>query len=184
MRNKFVRELVLSALFVAAGLVLPSVFHLVNNGKVFLPMHIPVLLAGFSLSMPFAAAVGAITPLLSSLLTGMPPLFPIMVYMIFELSVYAVVASMFYRKFKMNVYISLICSMISGRVAAALAVWVLVALFSADLPGPIAFIIGTITGSIPGIAIQLVFIPPVVMILEKNNILKREGNTIGSQKLF
>ena len=53
-------------------------FHLAGGmGVVFLPMHLPVLLAGFFLGPRFGLLVGIITPLLSSLLTGMPPLLPL-----------------------------------------------------------------------------------------------------------
>lgn len=92
------------------------IFHAFGLGSTFLPMHIPVLLAGFVISIPFAITVGALTPFLSSVFTGMPPLFPVMPYMVFELAAYGAVASILYRKLKVNVYISLIGSMIAGRI--------------------------------------------------------------------
>lgn len=48
MKNSATKELVLSALFIALGVVLPMVFHAIGAGPVFLPMHIPVLLRDFS----------------------------------------------------------------------------------------------------------------------------------------
>ena len=42
------KKLVLTALFAAIGVVLPQAFHMIPNaGSVILPMHIPVLIAGF-----------------------------------------------------------------------------------------------------------------------------------------
>jgi len=108
MQNKSVKEMVLSALFTAIGLLLPVIFHAFGMGSTFLPMHIPVLLAGFVVSIPFAIAVGIVTPILSSLLTGMPPMFPVLPYMVFELAAYGTVASLLYRRLKLNVYISLV----------------------------------------------------------------------------
>ena len=71
------RQLTVSGFFIALGLILPMLFHLAGGmGVVFLPMHLPVLLAGFFLGPRFGLLVGIITPLLSSLLTGMPPLLP------------------------------------------------------------------------------------------------------------
>ncbi len=180
MKNKSVRELVLSGLFVAIGLLLPMIFHAFGMGSTFLPMHIPVLIAGFALSMPFAIIVGVLTPLLSALLTGMPPLFPVLPFMVFELAAYGAAASLLYRKFKLNVYISLIGSMIFGRIVSGIAVWVLATFFAAKLPGPVVFIAGSVTGSIPGIIIQIVFIPALILVLNKSNVLRREGLTHGS----
>ncbi len=175
MKNKSVRELVISALSMAIGLLLPMIFHAFGLGSAFLPMHIPVLIAGFAVSLPFAILVGVLTPLLSAFLTGMPPLFPVLPFMIFELAAYGAAASLLYRKFRLNVYISLITSMIAGRIVSGLAVWVLAVFFAAKLPGPVAFVAGSITGSIPGIIIQIVFIPALVMILDRNKLLRKEG---------
>jgi len=177
MRKNTVREIALSGLFIAIGLLLPLVFHAFNMGSTFLPMHIPVLLGGFILSMPFAVAVGIITPILSSLLTGMPPMFPVLPYMVFELAAYGAASNLLYRKMKLNIYISLVGSMIVGRIVAGIAVWVLATFFTANLPGPVTFIISSISKGIPGIIIQLVFIPAIVWILQKNNLIDRESRT-------
>ena len=41
------KQIVLTGLFIALGLVLPMAFHSIPNaGNIFLPMHIPVLLCG------------------------------------------------------------------------------------------------------------------------------------------
>lgn len=178
MQNKSVRETVLSGLFIALGLILPMVFHAFGAGSTFLPMHIPVLIAGFVVSLPFALAVGVITPILSSLFTGMPPIFPVLPFMVFELATYGAVASLLYRKLKLNVYVSLICSMIVGRIVSSVVVWVLATFFMAKLPNPIVFITGGITQGIPGIIIQIVFIPGIVLALQKSNLIKREGIAI------
>lgn len=176
MGNKSVREIVLSGLFIGLGLVLPMVFHVFGAGSTFLPMHIPVLIAGFVVSMPFAIAVGAITPILSSILTGMPPMFPVLPYMMFELAVYGGVTSFLYRRLNLNVYVSLICSMIAGRIMASIVVWVLATFFVTKLPGPIVFITGAIAQGIPGIIIQIIFIPAIIFSLNKSRLILREGN--------
>ena len=49
-------------LLVAAGIILPMMFHAVGMGKVFLPMHIPVLLAGFMVGPIIGGLVGFLTP--------------------------------------------------------------------------------------------------------------------------
>lgn len=169
MKSHSTKQLVLSGVFIAIGVVLPIVFHAITGGgSIFLPMHIPVLMAGFFLSIPYALAVGVLTPLLSSLLTGMPPIFPVLPFMIFELATYGVIISLLYRKYNMNVYVSLIISMICGRIMAGIAVWALATFFMAKLPSPIIFITGAVTKGIPGILIQLIFIPAIVIAVNKN----------------
>ena len=175
MRNKKVRSIVLSGLFIAVGVLLPVVFHATGSGGIFLPMHIPVMLAGFFLDIPFALAVGIATPLVSSLITGMPPLFPVMPYMAAELPVYALVCSLLYRKIKLNAHLSLVISMIAGRIAAAAAVWILATFFTANLPAPPAFIAAAIVTGLPGIALQLLIIPFVVSAVERNLYARKKG---------
>lgn len=174
MRNNSIREMVMSGLFITMGLVLPVMFHFFGLGKNFLPMHIPVLLAGFILSLPYAIAVGVITPVLSSVITGMPPMFPVLPYMVFELAVYAAAANVLSKKVKLNTYLSLIISMVAGRIVAGIVVWGMIAIFGAKLPGPTVFIISAVTAGIPGIIIQLAFIPPMIILLKKTNIIRNE----------
>lgn len=169
-----------AGLFIAFGLVLPMMFHAIGLGSTFLPMHIPVLLSGFMLDAPMAAAVGAVTPFLSSVFTGMPPAFPIMPYMVFELATYGFVISLLYRQLNLSVYISLFGSMICGRIVAGIAVWVLTTLFAARLPEPIVFIAASVTTGLPGIVIQLIFIPAVVLMLEKYGAKMLRRNYIGT----
>ena len=172
MHNNTVKQMILAGLMLAMGIVLPITFHMVGLGSTFLPMHIPVLLAGFILDLPFALFVGAATPLLSSILTGMPPLFPVLPYMVFELATYAGVASILSRR-KYNVYISLLISMLSGRIVAGLAVWMLANLFAANLPSPPVFVASAVTKGLPGIAIQLILLPPLVFLLNKARLSKK-----------
>jgi len=173
-------QMAAAGLFIAFGIVLPMIFHAIGLGSTFLPMHIPVLLSGFMLNAPMAAAVGAITPFLSSMFTGMPPAFPIMPYMVFELAAYGFITSFLHRKMHLNVYTSLIGSMICGRIVSGIAVWVLTVLFAAQLPGPVAFITASVTTGLPGIVIQLIFIPAVVLMLEKYKAKVLGRNTIGT----
>lgn len=70
-----VKSLVLTAVLIAVGIVLPMAFHAIpKGGNIFLPMHIPVLLCGFLCGPVLGAFAGVITPVLSSFATGMPPM--------------------------------------------------------------------------------------------------------------
>ena len=81
-------------------------------------MHIPVFIGGILLAPELAILVGFLTPLLSSLLTGMPILFPIAIIMMFELGTYGFIVSKLTRKYKLTIIITIIIAMICGRVIA------------------------------------------------------------------
>lgn len=146
------KKIVLSGLFIAFGIILPMVFHIVNMvGSIFLPMHIPVLIGGFLLGPLYGGIIGAITPILSGIMTGMPPMMPIMA---FELCAYGVITGYLFSKTK-KVYISLIGAF-------------LVSITIAPQISPVLFIFGNIAQAIPGMLIQLIFIPIVFKFITKN----------------
>jgi len=155
-------NLVIAGLLLAIGIIIPSIFHLTSlPGIIFLPMHIPVLLGGFLLPPYLALMLGAVTPLLNNLVTGMPLLFPNAIIMAFELATYGLIASVLYRKLNWNLIISLIFAMLMGRIFAGLAAFLLVLLFAAQLDPFIFVKTATITG-LPGIGIQLFLIPTLM----------------------
>lgn len=161
------KKLVIGGLLLALGIIIPSIFHLTGiPGKVFLPMHIPVLIGGFLLPPGLALLLGMLTPLLNSLVTGMPELIPMGVIMVFELGIYGLMASLMYRRFKLPSVISLIISMVVGRIMAGLTVFILAAFFAIQLD-PMIFIIGGVTAGIPGIVVQLIFIPSLIHAIVK-----------------
>lgn len=171
--NQKTKDMVFAALCVALGLVVPQVFHLIpfvgavpNIGGVFLPMHIPVLLCGFLCGWKYGAVCGAIVPFLSSLVTGMPVMWPQGVSMIFELAAYGLVTGLLYRGRRRSVYLSLIAAMAAGRLVSGLAKAVFFGIAGKPF-GLAAFISGAFTIAIPGIILQLVLIPVLVTALEK-----------------
>ncbi len=163
MENKVTtKKLVLSGLLLAVGLILPMIFHMFNmTGPIFLPMHIPVLIGGMLLNPSMALILGVITPIISSVLTGMPVAFPMALIMAFELGTYGLVASLAISKFKINTFGSLIISMVSGRIMAGLVVAFLAGVFGANMD-PILFVKGAIITGLPGIMIQIIFIPTLI----------------------
>lgn len=163
------KNIVLSGLFIAFGLILPMIFHQFSmGGPAFLPMHIPVLIGSMLLGPASGLLIGMVTPVLSSVLTGMPPTFPMLPIMFFELAVYGLVAGYLYKTLKLNVIVSLVLAMIAGRIAAGIVVFVLAQFFGFQGPGPIPFIQGAIITGLPGIVIQLVLVPIVVNLVRRN----------------
>lgn len=162
-----------TALCMALGLVLPLFFHIFGAGSTFLPMHIPVLLCGFVFGWPYGAICGFMVPILSSVLTGMPPIFPTAPAMMLELSAYGALTGLFYQKMHWNVYVSLICSMIGGRIVSGAANAVLLGIASKPY-GFAAFISASFLKAVPGILIQIVLIPVLVLALEKAKLIQRQ----------
>lgn len=166
------KKLVLSSLFVAFGVILPMTFHIFNmGGSVFLPMHIPVLIAGYFLGPLYGAAVGILTPILSGLLTGMPPLVPIMPIMAFELCGYGLVTGYVFSKTN-KIYLSLVFAMIIGRLFAIVGAFIASLTFAPQI-SPIAYVVSSLSTAIPGMIIQLIFIPIFVGLLLKNKEISR-----------
>ena len=169
---KGTKKLVTSSLLLALALVLPFLTGQIPEiGNMLLPMHLPVLLAGFVVGGPSAMAIGAVAPLLRSMLWGMPPLFPKAISMAFELAAYGFVSGMIYSKSKKDtksIFISLIVAMIAGRI-----VWGVVSLALYGIMGNVftiaLFITEAFVNAIPGIILQLVLIPLLVSALKKTN---------------
>ena len=169
-KNQKLLTLVLTAMFFALGYLLPYATGQIKEiGKMLCPMHLPVLLCGFVCGPVWGLAVGAVLPLLRSLTTSMPPLFPSALCMAFELAAYGLLAGIFRRalpKKKGFIYVSLVASMLLGRLVWGLAMFIFTGIAGTEFSFA-AFIAGAFTGSIPGIIAQIVLIPPIVMIVER-----------------
>ncbi len=162
-----------TALCMALGLVLPVLFHLFGAGSVFLPMHIPVLLCGLLFGWQWGAVCGLFVPLISSLLTGMPPIFPTAPAMMLELCAYGILTGVFYRKLRWNIYPALICSMLGGRVVSGIANAIFYGMADKSY-GFAAFLSGAFVQAVPGILIQIIVIPILILALERARIISRE----------
>ncbi|MDL2232451.1 ECF transporter S component [Ruminococcaceae bacterium OttesenSCG-928-L11] len=167
------KQLVFAALCIALGLVLPMLFHgIPNAGSIFLPMHIPVLLCGLICGWPYGLICGALTPLLSSILTGMPPA-AILPAMLCELAVYGLMAGLLIQlvrtpKSIANIYVSLVGAMLCGRLVAG-AVKALI--FNVGAYSMQAWIASSFVTALPGILLQLIVIPIVVQALRQARII-------------
>lgn len=164
--NVKTNQLVQAALFLALGLIVPYIFHTTGiAGQIFLPMHLPVLLCGFILGERYGIIVGFITPILNSVLTGMPPIYPTALAMALELASYGFVAGYIYKNKKKNVILSLITAMIAGRIVLGVANYVL--FFMAGNKYLLTmFIASSFIKPIWGIIIQLVLIPVIIKLIE------------------
>ena len=164
------RKLAYSALFLAIALVLPFLTGQIPQiGQALSPMHIPVLLCGFVCGPAWGAAVGAIAPILRSLLFAMPAMYPGAIAMTFELATYGALSGLLYRALPRRpwaVYASLLLAMVGGRLVWGAARFVLAGLAGSEFPFS-AFLAGAVLNAVPGIILHIVLIPVLVLVLER-----------------
>lgn len=170
------KNITLSALFIALGLVLPLLTgQLKALGNAFLPMHLPVLICGLVVGPIYGLIVGFVLPILRHFTFGMPPLYPTAISMAFELATYGFVVGFIYKNSRWKciiaLYESLIISMIVGRL-----VWGIVQMILLGINGqPFTFqmfMAGAFLNAIPGIVFQLVFIPSLMLALHRTGLVK------------
>ncbi len=175
MNKKAILKLTLSAMFLAVGLVLPFLTGQIPQiGKMLLPMHLPVMLCGLICGWHYGLAVGAMTPLLRSLLFGSPMLYPTAVAMLFELATYGAVVGLIYSCVKkqstFTVYLALIPAMLAGRIVYGGATLLLLTANSKAYTWS-AFLASSVLEAIPGIVIQLILIPLLMLALDRTGLL-------------
>ena len=174
-RNSAILRMAYAAVCLALCMVLPFLTGQIPQiGSALSPMHIPVLLAGFLCGPWWAAAVGAVAPLLRFALFGMPPIFPTGVAMCFELAGYGLASGLLYRKLPkkpVNVYVSLLAAMLAGRV-----VWGIVRVLLSGVAGEpftwAAFMAGAFVNAVPGIIVHIALIPVIVLALRKAGVIE------------
>lgn len=167
-----VKKLTLASVCIALCVVLPIAFHSIPDaGSVFLPMHIPVLICGMICGWPYGLICGLMGPLLSSAITGMPPI-AILPAMMIECGTYGMVSGIMLklvhtRSTYGDLYIALVVAMLAGRVLSGIAKALIF------MPGMAmtAWITASFITALPGILIQLVFLPSVVLTLMKAKVI-------------
>ena len=166
-KQKEIFKIVLSAIFIALAYVLPFLTgNIPQIGSKLCPMHIPVILCGFICGWKYGLIVGVVSPLLRSLTLGIPPLFPTALAMSIELATYGFVSGLLHKllpKNKLSIYISLIIAMIVGRLIWGSVMFIFLGNTEFGLS---AFWAGAVGNAIPGIIIQIVLIPWIIMFYE------------------
>ena len=173
--NKNLLNLVLSAMFLALALVLPFLTGQIKEiGNMLLPMHIPVMLCGLICGWQYGLTIGLIAPLLRSALFGMPVMFPSAISMAFELATYGFVIGILFQKSHWkcikSLYHCLLISMVMGRVVWGIVQCILLGLgengFTISM-----FVTSAIAKAVPGIILQLLLVPTVMLMLGKTHLV-------------
>lgn len=168
-----IKKLVLAALFLALALYMPFLTGQIPQiGSMLSPMHFPVLLSGFVCGPSLGLAVGFIAPIMRSQLFGMPPFPTVALPMAFELAAYGLLTGLLYKllpKRRSSIYVALITAMIGGRIVWGLVRYAM--LFSSTGLTWQIFISSVLLGSLPGIILQVVLVPLLVLALERARLL-------------
>ncbi len=168
----FVKKLTLTAMFLSLGIVLPMFFGQVPQiGSMLLPMHIPVFLCAFICGWKYSVPMAFVLPLLRTVLFSRPKPYPDAIAIAFELATYALVAGLiyfaFFKKDLKVVYISLTSAMVLGRVVRILVQMALLGLKGTPFTFGALFSSVVVVG-LPGIILQILFIPLLMYIFKRN----------------
>lgn len=170
---KETRKIVLTGLFIAMGILLPIIIHIVpDGGKILLPMHIPIILCGLCIGAKYGLVCGLITPFLSSVFTGMPNA-AMLPGMMCELALYGLICGILMSKIKLRflllrIYGAIIPAMICGRIASGIINTFILGNGSQTLW---AYLTTSVLTGAPGIILQLTLIPILMGILIRASII-------------
>ncbi len=180
--NKQFKNLAYFGVLMALAVVLPYLVHITmaQGGKVLLPMHIPVQLAGFLISPLAGLLMGLVAPTINFLLSGMPP-FPFLIPMTFELAAMGAICGFLGKK--MNPLWALLIAIVVSKFFLALGWWFLtvvgvkIPIYKSAILG--ASFMAMVTG-FPGIALQILVIPSLVLILR--GVGRKKSPSSGNKK--
>lgn len=162
----------IAALTIAMAVVLPLLFHSIPNaGSIYSPMHIPVLLCGLVTGPFFGFIAGVLSPVFSSIITGMPP-FAYLPPMIIECAIYGLSTGLMMKiktgKTGVDVFASVIIAMLLGRIVAGIAKALIFARGSFTME---LFISSYFITGLPGIIIHIIVVPFLYTMLEKARLI-------------
>ena len=162
-------------MFLAIGIVLPFFTGQIPQvGRMLLPMHIPVILCGLICGGKSGATVGFIMPLMRSLIFTMPPMYPTAIAMAFELAAYGFIVGFMYENARWHciksLYRCMVTAMIGGRIVWGIAMVALLGIGENGFTFGM-FFAGAFANAVPGLILQLVFIPAMMLALDKTHLV-------------
>ncbi len=183
MKNEKLKIVLIASMLFCIGLVLPLLTGQIPQiGNMLLPMHIPVFLCGLICGWQYGGVVGFTLPLVRSLIFSTPVLFPTAIAMAFELATYGILSGLIYKHSRWHciksLYLCLGLSMVGGRIVWSIVQTVLLG-FSEDSFTFALFITNGFINAIPGIILQLILIPAVMLAVKKTHFISlRKNNKI------
>lgn len=153
-------DYVLAGLLLSAALVLPVFFHLLGLGSAFMPMFYPLALAGFLVATPLAIIVGLSAPLVSALITGMPPFYPPIAFiMMAEGLLFTALPRPLQKLLRLPDWLALLVLLLLDRVLLFMLVQAMAGFM--DLPPRLLGWAAVVRG-LPGVALMLAALPWII----------------------
>ena len=172
MKLTSIKRMTMTALCIALCVVVPMAFHVIPNaGSVMLPMHLPVLLCGLVCGWQYGLLCGILGPMVSSVLTGMPPA-AVLPGMMVECGMYGCVGGLMMERIRTDslyadLYISLPVAMLMGRVISG----IVKALILTPGLSITAWATASFVTALPGISIQLILLPTLIVALTRAGLI-------------
>ncbi len=170
--KKITVKTLVSVGIVALAVLLPQLMHLVAGAQAgvrFLPMYLPVLLAGCLLGPVWGLGVGILAPIASYLVTsafGDPmPALARLPFMVAELAVFAFVSGMFSKKIAENAWFAL-PAVLLGEIAGRAFFLLSVVIFQNVSVLKPAMILSQIRAGWAGLLINAMVVPAVVALVK------------------
>lgn len=173
-----IKNLSIASMLLAVGMALPFLTGQIPQiGSMLLPMHLPALICGLICGWQYGGLIGFILPLFRNAVFGMPPM-PTALAMAFELAAYGIFAGFLYGysrwKCMVALYRSLIVAMIGGRIVWGMAQIIIFGISGKAFTWQM-FLSGAFLMAIPGIILQLVFIPALMAALNRTGIVTAQA---------
>lgn len=168
-----IQKTTITGVCIALCVVLPFAFHgIPSGGRIFCPIHIPVLICGLVCYWRYGMICGLLGPVISSLLTGMPAA-AVLPPMMIECAVYGAVTGLIMQfvhtgRIYVDLYLGLITAMIAGRVLAGVS---RALFFTSDINTVGYWMSIYFVSTLPGIVVQLVLLPMLVIALTRAKII-------------
>ena len=163
-----VKGLVSFGLIVLA-ILLPQLVHLTlgqAGGVRWLPMYLPVLLAGCLLGVRWGMGVGVLSPIVSFALTSLwgdpMPAAARLPFMMTELCVFAAVSGIFSKQIAKNGWMAF-PAVLLGAVAGRAFFLLLAVLFQSVAPFTVGTVLSQIETGLSGLVLQAAMVPLLVM---------------------
>jgi hypothetical protein len=168
------RLIPLVALFAALGILFPQFFHLLGLGAAFLPMFLPIMVGSMFLTWRFVLLLAVLTPLVSWLLTSMPPLTPpILPILVIEFISIGLLISLLRQHSNLSVISILLIAIFMDRLILFITVSLIAPIFNIEHP---LFSVAIVISGIPGIVLQIIVVPLTVYLIEKKYPYWRTNN--------
>ena len=152
---------------ITLSVAIPQLFHVIGivsgtgslPGSAFLPMHLGVFFTTLLAGPAVGAVTGAVSPLMSFALTGMPSA-ALLPFMMIELTAYGLVCGLLKNK-KMPVILKVLTAQILGRAIRAAAILIAFYGFKSTVVSP-TIILSSIASGLPGLILQWTLLPLLI----------------------